>query len=99
MDRLTNLTSDRATLELIGERIARERLGQNRRQSDVAEEAGISRKTLIRLEAGQDVSLTTFLRVLRALNLMENLSLLLPEPGPSPIELLKLQGKRRSRAS
>ncbi|MBK5232649.1 MAG: helix-turn-helix transcriptional regulator [Thermoleophilia bacterium] len=75
------------------------RLEQNRTQRSVATDAGISRRTLVRLEAGEDVSLITFIRVLRELNLLDNLSNLIPEPAPSPIERLKTQGKRRRRAS
>jgi hypothetical protein len=41
----------------------------------------------------------TLLGVLRALGRLENLDAFLPDPGPSPIQLAKLQGKERQRAS
>jgi transcriptional regulator with XRE-family HTH domain len=97
--RANDLTSDPAVLELIGTRIARQRLEQNRTQASVAAGAGISVRTLIRMESGEDVSLVTFIRILRELGQLENLAAMLPEPGPSPMERLKMQGKQRKRAS
>ncbi|MFJ4624210.1 helix-turn-helix domain-containing protein [Streptomyces sp. NPDC088812] len=52
----------------IGDAIRRERLHQNRTQDDVWLCAGISRYTLQRAEGGQDVTLSTLLRIARALN-------------------------------
>jgi putative transcriptional regulator len=43
--------------------------------------------------------LSGFIRVCRALNLVERFDLLIPEAAPSPIAQLKLQGRRRRRAS
>jgi hypothetical protein len=52
-----------------------------------------------KIEAGESVTLVSFVRVLRALGLLDALDRLVPEPTPSPIELLKLHGRRRQRAS
>ena len=41
----------------------------------------------------------SLLRVLRALGLIENLNLTVPDPGPSPLDVLKLRGKERQRAT
>jgi hypothetical protein len=51
------------------------------------------------MEGGEPVRLVSFVRVLRALDLLDALDRLVPEPLPSPIELLKLHGRRRRRAS
>jgi hypothetical protein len=53
---------------------------------------------LQRLEGGESVTLTTLLRLLRALSLLENLETAVPAARPSPIELLESQGRPRRRA-
>ena len=93
------LNGDSAVLEEVGRRLAETRLEQNRSQESIATAAGVSRRTIIRMEAGEDVSLATFVRVIRELGLIQNLEQLLPEAAPSPIERLKTEGKRRRRAS
>jgi putative transcriptional regulator len=97
---IQNSLTDSAVLSEIGRRLERVRLERNITQSALAREAGISRRTLVRLEQGEDhVGATTLLRVLRALDLLENVEQLVPEPLPSPIERLRSQGRRRQRAS
>lgn len=94
------LMSDAALLRELGQRIARLRLERNLSQAQLAEQAGISKRTLERLEAGAAATqLSLFLRVLRQLDLLERLDLLLPEPQPSPIALLERQEGQRKRAS
>ena len=94
-----NFTNDAAILAEIGLRVARRRIEQGLTQSDLAEQAGIGKRTLERLEAGESVQLTNFLQVMRVLQLLDGLESLLPESGPRPMELLKHQGKQRRRAS
>jgi len=83
----------------IGLRVARRRIELGLTQADLAEQAGIGKRTLERLEAGESVQLTNFLQVLRVLRLLDGLESLLPEPGPRPMALLKGRGKQRRRAS
>lgn len=90
--------SDDTVLAALGARLARTRLERNLSQQRLAAEAGISKRTLERMEAGEDGKLSNLVRVLRALGLAEGLDQLLPEPLPSPIEQLKLHGRRRRRA-
>ena|SRR5581483_4772848 len=92
--------SDDLTLSLIGERLAEIRLRKNMSQRQLAEQAGLSVPTIQRLETGVAATqLSGFIRVCRVLGLIERLDLLLPEQTPSPIAMLKLQGRRRKRAS
>lgn len=83
----------------LGERLARTRLERNLSQQQVADAAGVSKRTVERLEAGSPVQLTAFIRVLRVLGLLEGLNALVPEPLPNPLEQVKLQGQRRRRAA
>jgi putative transcriptional regulator len=96
--RITSNISDDAVLREIGERLARTRLERNVTQGALATEAGVSKATIERLEAGEPVKSTNLIRVLRALGLLEGLDRLVPEPLPSPVERLRLQGRRRRRA-
>ncbi|VGO21077.1 helix-turn-helix domain-containing protein [Pontiella sulfatireligans] len=83
----------------LGRRLQRERLNQNITQADLAERAGISRRTLVAAEKGQGTTLETFICILRALGRLGQLDQFLPEPPVSPIELAKLKGKVRQKAS
>lgn len=91
--------SDASCLQEIGERMARLRLNRNQTQADLAREAGVSLRTVVRLEQGESVQLTNLLRLLRALDLLMNLEGLVPEPAESPLQQLKRQGRLRRRAS
>ncbi|HEY4349284.1 MAG TPA: helix-turn-helix transcriptional regulator [Gaiellaceae bacterium] len=95
---ITSLLSDHGVLEELGRRLARTRLEQNRTQADVALEAGVGIATVKRLERGHSVASTSLVRVLRALGLLEALDDAVREPEPSPLSLLKLEGRARQRA-
>jgi putative transcriptional regulator len=89
---------DEVVLREIGERLARTRLERNLSQERLAAEAGVSKRTVERLEAGEPVKSNSLIRVLRGLGQLEALDRLVPEPLPSPVERLRLQGRRRRRA-
>ena len=63
----------------------------------MATASGVSPLTVANIEKGKSVSLLLFISVLRSLGLLENLEQLVPEIRVSPIELKKLQGKKRYR--
>jgi putative transcriptional regulator len=81
------------------EKIARIRLTRNFTQKYLAEQAGISVRTIRRLESGLGVSFDTFIRVLTALGIQQNLETLLPDPRIRPIERAERKGMERKRAS
>lgn len=91
--------TDAAVLAALGERLARRRLDQNRTQAALATEAGVSRSTVARLEAGESSQMTNLVRVLRALGLLGRLDAAVPEPVPSPLAQLRSAEPRRRRAS
>ena len=91
--------SDRALLAELGGRMQRTRLNRNITQPDLARRAGISRRALQKLEAGESTTVSTFIRALRALGEIGQLDALLPAPGYSPVQLAKLKGKERQRAT
>lgn len=79
-------------------RLERIRLSRNVTQVQLAGEAGVSPRTIGRLEKGQGVSLDTFIRVLGALGIQQNLQSLLPDPTVRPIERITRGGGERKRA-
>lgn len=92
--------TDEVLLELIGERLAGLRLERNLTQSELAKQAGLGLRTVQRLESGEAATqLSGFVRVCRVLGLMERFEVLVPEPVASPMARLKLQGRKRRRAS
>ena len=91
--------SDKAILEELGARLRRQRLNQDITQKELAEKAGVSRTVIQKMEQGEDVVVAGLIRVMRALNLLDQLGNFLPDPGISPIQLARLHGKERQRAS
>ncbi|MBS61878.1 helix-turn-helix transcriptional regulator [Salinisphaera sp.] len=89
---------DTAALEALGARFARRRLNRNLTQQALANEAGVSRKTVSHLENGSPVTTVNLVRVLRALGEYRTLDNVLPHVPISPLDLVKLQGKERQRA-
>lgn len=69
------------------------RLLKNISQSKLAESAGVSRRTISRMENGSGVSLDTFIRVMLALGLSDQLGALLPSSDIRPIERIGRKGK------
>jgi len=91
--------SDNAIVNEIGTRIKKQRLLKNYSQEELASRAGIGISTLQKLEYGSYATLKTIIQVLRALKQLDALDSFIIDPGISPIELQKLEGKSRERAS
>lgn len=92
-----NEMSNPAVLLKIGQRIKEIRIRQCITQEELARSSGVSTLTVANIEKGKSVSLLMFVSVLRSLGLLDNLEQLVPEIRISPIELKKLQGKKRYR--
>lgn len=92
--------TDDQLLKLMGERVAQLRLARNLTQEQLAVQAGLGLRTVQRLELGAAATqLSGFVRICRVLGLLEGLDALLPEVAASPMAQLKLQGRKRKRAS
>lgn len=91
--------SNPAILEELGRRFKEHRLRRNLQQKDIAESSGVSVGSIIRFEKGGAISTENFIRLMRTINLLENLEQILPEEPLSPILMKKLQNKKRKRAT
>jgi len=96
--RLSAQHIETAILAELGARIAHARLRHHLSQQELANLAAVAKRTVERIEAGEPSSTANFIRLLRALGLIEQLNTLVPEITASPIEQLKRHGKRRQRA-
>lgn len=96
--RFTNALTDDAVLAELGERLQRTRLELDVTQQQLADRAGVGRRTVVAAESGRAVSVVALLRILRGLGLAANLEALVPEPRPHPLSRTARQ-QVRQRAS
>jgi hypothetical protein len=59
----------------------------------------VSRRVVLDLERGKGCGLSSLIEILRALRKLDQLDAFLPDPGISPLQLAKLRGRERQRAS
>ncbi|MBX2867559.1 MAG: helix-turn-helix domain-containing protein [Acidiferrobacterales bacterium] len=83
----------------LGRQIESIRLSRNITQSQLADAAGVSRSTISRLaKENAGISLDSFIRILQALDLTEQLETLLPDPEIRPLQQLSKKSYSRQRA-
>lgn len=92
-------SSPQQSIQAIGHQLEQLRLSKNLSQAMVASEAGVSRRTITRMEAGETTSLDTFVRVLKVYDVADRIATLFPEHTVRPVERVKFAGKQRKRAS
>lgn len=83
----------------LGKRLKKRRLEMNLSQEEIAERSGLARRTITAIENGEGSTLTTLIAMLRALDALDVLEDFLPDTGPSPMAMLKLQEEPRKYAS
>ena len=93
------------TLLIIGRRLRARRLQRDMTQKNLASRAGVSTSAVKRIEKGKGSSLDTFLRIIAALGWGDTVLHAMPEPEPTPSELVEharrssFKSLRRQRAS
>jgi len=91
--------ADDAILQEIGDRLAQRRLDRQLSQAQLAEQSGLAKRTVERIEAGESTQLLSLIRVLRVLDLLEAMEAVFPANAPRPLDLLELKGRKRRRVS
>ena len=91
-------SSPHAIATELGYRIKVARLNADLTQKELAEKAGISLKAVTNSEKGKS-TLESIVAILVALEITEQLDFFIPKQEISPIQLAKLQGKERKRAT
>ncbi len=92
------LRSDQSALAEVGRRLGKRRLELGMTQAELAEHAGVSKRTVERLEHGDSTQLTNYVRILRSLELLDVWVGMHPEPGTRPMDLLREQQRSPKRA-
>jgi transcriptional regulator with XRE-family HTH domain len=90
--------SDTAIVDTIGGYIKQERLKINKTQAQLAEEAGVNRWTLSKIENGEAITMLSLIQIMRALGILHLLDVFAVKQEISPIELAKLEQQKRQRA-
>jgi DNA-binding XRE family transcriptional regulator len=89
--------SDKAVLENLGQSLAEFRIEQGLTQAALAKQAGIGKRTLERMEAGNSCQTSALVRVLRVLGLEQQVHNIVPKHSPGPMAVLEAQQKQRKR--
>lgn len=82
----------------IGQRLKRARLNADITQVELAKRTGLNRRTILNAEKGK-VQLENLIAILAVLDLINQLNTFLPDQQLSPLQLAKLKGNERKRAS
>jgi putative transcriptional regulator len=93
-----NNMSPTAITEELGHRLKQARLNIDLTQAELASRTGLNRRTILNAEKGK-VQLENFVAILAALGMTEQLNMFLPVQEISPLQLAKLKGQKRQRAS
>lgn len=86
-----------AILQTLGQRLKEYRLRRNLQQAEMAKYAGVNISTVSRIEKGQNIMFDSYLRIMRVLEMLDNLDEFIPEPPRSPLLMKKLMGKKKQR--
>lgn len=97
MSSIADFLTDQENMIEIGARLRARRLERNLTTEMLAETTGLNRKTIMDLEAGRDVRLSTILKVFRAMQLLGVLNTTLPDTLPGG-QALSSRGQPRMRA-
>ena len=90
--------SPAAITEELGHRLKRARLNIDLTQVELALRTGLNKRTILNAEKGK-VKLENFVAILDALGIVAQLDVFLPAQEISPLQLAKLKGRERQRAS
>lgn len=89
MDKTDSSATDREILELIGGRLRALRKARGLTQQDAATRAGLARTTVLEAEKGDNATLLTIIRLLRAYGRLAALQDFIPAPELSPMARLR----------
>ena len=82
-------------LQHLGDKMKNIRINENITQKELADRTGVSEMTIVNMEHGKNISLETFLIILRALDKLDLIYKLCIEPLPDdPFLVLEMQKKR-----
>jgi len=87
--------TSKAILNELANRVRKYRLSMNLSQAEFCKRAGISLRSVVNLESGEDVKFSSFIKVLKALDIADNLEILVPDVGKRPSAFLELEKQKQ----
>ncbi len=84
-------------IKTFGKRLEAYRVARGIRQEDLAQQAGLSRSTLHRMETGRGGTLDSLFRIMKALEISDRLLNLVPDASVSPLDPGSAREARRKR--
>ena len=82
----------------LGNRLRQARINADLTQAEVVSRAGLNRRTILNAEKGK-VQLENLVAILVSMDMADQINMFLPIQEISPIQLAKLRGRERQRAS
>jgi len=82
----------------MSKRIKEYRISVSLTQKELADKSGVSIRSISRFENGEDISLSSFFKLLKALDLDDRLNMVVPDQSKRPSYYLESE-KKRKRAS
>lgn len=76
--------SSKAIINLLGERVRSYRIDYPMTQKELASKSGVSLRSVQNFEHGEDIQLSNFIKITKALDLGENLSMIVPDVSKKP---------------
>lgn len=98
MSTISDFMTNDEIMHLLGERMRSRRLARNIPVDQLADKTGLNRKTIMDLEAGRDVRLSSLVKLLRGLNTLAALEAAFPDVLPGG-ESISSRGQPRIKAS
>lgn len=95
---LSGNENNKTIMEEMGRRIKDVRVCMNLTQADMADRAGLSLATVVRMEKGESVKVENVLNVFRTIGVLQNVNLLVQEQTLRPTDMVD-QTNKRQRAS
>ena len=96
---MQELTSS-AIIDILSSRLKTIRLDMNLTQEELAQISGVSTRSIVNIENSSDIKLSSFIKILKALEIADRLELVLPDERKRPSYYLESnKHKQRSRKS
>jgi transcriptional regulator with XRE-family HTH domain len=88
-ERMSKYLSSNSALTEIGSRLKAYRIDYQLTQKELSDKSGVAVRSISRMESGEDIQFGNLIKVLIALDLDENLDMLVPNPSIRPSYYLK----------
>jgi len=75
--------------EILAQRLRQRRLERNLMVDDLAVHAGVNRKTILALESGKDIRLSSLIKILRSLDMLGLIEAAIPDSLPGSAALVR----------